>query len=87
VNDELQLLALEGKVDLSDGQQTETVPAVTGVKVKLPKDSNGSSSNVGKKSWLTNDEIGILIVVAGAVAAGVAVGIINSQSSSPVTPP
>jgi hypothetical protein len=87
VNDELQLLALEGKVDLSDGQQTETVPAVTGVKVKLPKDSNGSSSNVGKKSWLTNDEIGILIVVAGAVAAGVALGIINSQSSSPVTPP
>jgi hypothetical protein len=87
VNDELQLLALEGKVDLSDGQQSTPVPAVTGVKVKLPKDSNGSSANVGKKSWLTNDEIGILIVVAGGVAAGVALGIINSQNSSPVTPP
>jgi hypothetical protein len=86
VNDELQLLALEGKVDLSDGQQTEPVPAVSGVKLKLPKDSNGSSSTVGKKSWLTNDEIGILIVVAGAVAAGVALGIINSQNASPVTP-
>ena len=87
-NDELQLLALEGKVDLSDGQQSTPVPAVSGVKVKLPKDSNGSSSSVGKKSWLTNDEIGILIVVAGGVAAGVALGIINSQSSSPpVTPP
>lgn len=87
VNDELQLLALEGKVDLSDGQQSEPVPAVSGVKLKVPKDSNGSSSTVGKKSWLTNDEIGLLIVVAGAVAAGVALGIINSQSSSPVTPP
>ena len=88
VNDELQLLALEGKVDLSDGQQSTPVPAVTGVKVKLPKDSSGSSSSsVGKKSWLTNDEIGILVVVAGAVAAGVALGIINSQNSSPVTPP
>jgi hypothetical protein len=87
VNDELQLLALEGKVDLSDGQQSTPVPAVTGVKVKVPKDSNGSPSSVGKKSWLTNDEIGILVVVAGAVAAGVALGIINSQNSSPVTPP
>jgi hypothetical protein len=88
VNDELQLLALEGKVDLSDGQQTTPVPAVSGVKLKVPKDSNGSPSSVGKRSWLTNDEIGILIVVAAAVAAGVAVGIINSQNAtSPVTPP
>ena len=87
VNDELQLLALEGKVDLSDGQQSTPVPAVTGVKVKLPKDSSGSSSSgVAKKSWLTNDEIGILIVVAGAVAAGVAVGIIKSQDAKPVSP-
>jgi len=87
-NDELQLLALEGKVDLSDGQQSEPVPAVSGVKLKLPKDSSGSSPSVGKKSWLKNDEIGLLILVAGGVAAGVAVGIINSQnSSSPVTPP
>ena len=88
VNDELQLLALEGKVDLSDGQQSTPVPAVSGVKLKVPKDSSGSSaSSVAKKSWLTNDEIGILIVVAGGVAAGVALGIINSQNSSPVTPP
>ena len=87
VNDELQLLALEGKVDLSDGQQSTPVPAVSGVKLKVPKDSNGSSTGVAKKSWLTNDEIGILIVVAGGVAAGVAVGIINSQNSSPVSAP
>ena len=61
---------------------------MSGVKLKLPKDSNGSSSPTvnNKKSWLTNDEIGILIVVAGGVAAGVALGIMNSQSSSPVTP-
>jgi len=87
VNDELQLLALEGKVDLSDGQQSTPVPAVSGVKIKVPKDSNDSRSKAGGKSWLTNDEIGILIVVAGGVAAGVALGIINSQSSTPVTPP
>lgn len=84
VNDELQLLALEGKVDLSDGQESTPVPAVTGVKVKVPKDSSTTGS---KRRWLTNDEIGILVVVAGAVAAGVALGIINSQNSSPVTPP
>lgn len=84
VNDELQLLALEGKVDLSDGQESTPVPAVTGVKVKVPKDSSTKGS---KRRWLTNDEIGILVVVAGAVAAGVALGIINSQNSSPVTPP
>jgi hypothetical protein len=86
VNDELQLLALEGKVDLSDGQQSEPVPAVSGVKLKLPKDSNDSTSTGGKR-WLTNDEIGILLVVAAGVAAGVALGIVNSQSSTPVTPP
>jgi hypothetical protein len=84
VNDELQLLALEGKVDLSDGQESTPVPAVTGVKVKVPRDSSTKGS---KRRWLTNDEIGILVVVAGAVAAGVALGIINSQNSSPVTPP
>ena len=88
VNDELQLLALEGKVDLSDGQQSEPVPAVSGVKLKVPKDSkgsNGSPSKGGGKSWLRNDEIGILIVVAAAVAAGVAVGIINSENATPVS--
>lgn len=84
VNDELQLLALEGKVDLSDGQESTPVPAITGVRVKVPKDPSTKGS---KRRWLTNDEIGILVVVAGAVAAGVALGIINSQNSSPVTPP
>ena len=86
-NDELQLLALEGRVDLSDGQQTTPVPAVTGVKVKLPKESDGSTSTASKRRWLTNDEIGILIVVAAAVAAGVALGVVNSENAKPVTPP
>jgi hypothetical protein len=87
-NDELQLLALEGRVDLSDGQQSTPVPAVSGVKLKVPKDSNGSSSTspVGKRSWLKNDEIGLLILVAAAVAAGVALGIVNSENATPVTP-
>ena len=85
VNDELQLLALEGKVDLSDGQQSEPVPAVSGVRVKVPKDSSGSTA--GGKRWLTNEEIGILVAVAAAVAAGVALGIVNSENATPpVTP-
>ena len=87
-NDELKLLALEGKVELSDGQESAPVPAVSGVKVKVPKDSGGSPSTVGRRRWLNNDEIGILIVVAAAVAAGVALGIVNSgNASTPVTPP
>jgi hypothetical protein len=89
VGDELQLLALEGRVDLSDGQQTEPVPATTGVKIKLPKrtkESKESRRNAGGKSWLHNDDIGLLMVVAGAVTAGVVLGIVNSQNAQPVTP-
>lgn len=86
-NDELQLLALEGKVDVSDGQQTQPVPAVRGLRVKLPKDKDSENSPRGaaRWSWLHNDDIGILIVVAGAVAAGVAVGLINSENATPVS--
>jgi hypothetical protein len=85
VNDELQLLTLEGKVDLSDGQQTEPIPATTGVRVKVSKDSKDSPSPAGR-SWLRNDDIGILIVVAAGIAAGVALGIINSQNVKPASP-
>jgi hypothetical protein len=89
VNDELQLLALEGKVDVIDGQESTPVPAVTGVKIKLPQRSQDSKGPRRRAAagwiWLHNDDIGILIVVAGAIAAGVALGVINSQNQTPVT--
>ncbi len=84
VNDELQLLALEGKVDVIDGQETTPVPAVSGVKIKLPQHSTNPGASAGR-SWLTSDDVGILVVVAGAIAAGVALGVINSQNQTPVT--
>ena len=87
VNDELQLLALEGKVDVSDGQQTEAVPAVRGLRVKLPKEPRSSAGTASRWSWLHNDDIGILLVVAGAIAAGVTLGIVNSQNATPISAP
>ena len=77
VNGEVEVLALEGSVSVSDGQETTQVPATKGV--KFPR--------IGKPGWLRNDDIGILIVVAAAIIAGVTIGIINSQQSKAVTPP
>jgi hypothetical protein len=83
--DGLRLLALEGRVELTDTQKlTQPVPAATGVKIKLPtkdKDSD-DSRRLGGRSWLSNDDIGLLIVLAAAVTAGVTLGIVNSQNSS-----
>ena len=76
INGELQVLALEGTVSVSNGQDTTSVPATKGV--KFPR--------VGRPSWLSNDDIGILIVVAAAIAAGVTLGIVNSQNAKPVSP-
>jgi hypothetical protein len=76
INGELQVLALEGTVYVSDGQDTTPVPATKGV--KFPR--------VGRPSWLSNDDIGILIVVAAAIVAGVTLGIVNSQNATPVSP-
>ncbi len=77
INGEVQVLALEGSVSVNDGQETTQVPATKGVSIGSP----------GKHlSWLLNDDIGILIVVAAAVAAGVAVGVVNAQNAKPVSP-
>ena len=85
--DELQVVALEGSVEVSDGQQSTTVPAVRGGKIGIGK----SKDNRPKKkrfAWLRNDDIGMIVLVGGAVAAGVAVGLVNSGNSKPsVTPP
>lgn len=87
VDGELQVLTLEGTVYVSNGQEQTPVPATKGV--KLPKDTGQSGGAGTKPSWITNPDIGILVVVAAAIAAGVTVGIINSQNSkaaSPATP-
>ena len=77
LNGSLEVLALEGSVLVSDGQQTTQVPATRGVSI----------GSLGKHlSWLRNDDIGILIVVAAAITAGVTLGIVNAQNAKPVTP-
>jgi hypothetical protein len=90
-NGELQLLALEGRVDVSDGQETTPVPAGTGAKIKLPKSSTSAGGSSGSSghwwTWLTNDDIGILIVVAAAIAAGVTLGVVNSANAAPLSAP
>jgi hypothetical protein len=83
-NDELQLVALEGTVNVIDGQESTPVPAIKGAKIKLPKGA-ASPSSTSHMNWLSNEDIGILLVVAGGIAAGVALGIANSSSSTPVS--
>ena len=77
VNGTVQVLALEGTVSVNDGQQTTQVPATKGVSV----------GGIGKNmSWLLNDDIGILIVVASAIVAGVTLGVVNALNAKPATP-
>ncbi|HEX7423936.1 MAG TPA: hypothetical protein VF311_08625 [Terriglobales bacterium] len=80
INGELQVLALEGTIYVSDGQQTTPVPTTKGVSLPLPRS--------GRKgiAWLYNDDVGILIVVAAAITAGVTLGIVNAQNAKPVSP-
>jgi hypothetical protein len=84
INGELQVLALEGTVYVTDGQQTTSVPASKGVSVPLHRD-NAAPAAKGM-SWMNNEEVGILIVVAAAIVAGVTLGIVNSQNAKPVSP-
>ncbi len=84
-DDELQVVALEGSVDVNDGQQTTTVPAVRGGKIGIGK----SKDNRHRKrfAWLRNDDVGIVVLVGAAVAAGVAVGLANSDNKKPTATP
>jgi hypothetical protein len=82
---ELRVLALEGKVLVSDGTQEKPVPATRGVGV--PKDSGGKTAGTPEgMHWLTNPEIGMLIVVAAAITAGVTVGIVNAHNAKSTSP-
>ena len=77
VNGAVQVLVLEGTVSVNNGQETTQVPATKGVSIGSP----------GKHiSWLLNDDIGVLIVVAAAITAGVTLGIVNAQNAKPVSP-
>lgn len=77
VNGTVQVLALEGTVSVNDGQQTTQVPATKGVSI-------GSAGR--NFSWLLNDDIGILIVVAAAITAGVTLGVVNALNAKPASP-
>jgi hypothetical protein len=83
---ELRVLVLEGNVLVSDGTQEKPVPATTGVKLPSPRSSGQAGDPAKGMSWLTNPEIGILIVVAAAITAGVTLGIVNAHNAKSVSP-
>jgi hypothetical protein len=83
IDGELQVLTLEGQIYVSDGQEQTPVPATKGV--ALPTDKSAGQAGKGL-SWLSNADIGILIVVAAAVTAGVTLGIVNAENSKPASP-
>lgn len=88
VDDDLKVVALKGDLTIGDGPQPTTVPATKGVDIPPQAGTNGGST-AARMSWMSNSELGILIVVAAAVVAGVTLGIVNSQnakSSSPSIP-
>ena len=78
INGTVQVLALEGTVTVNDGQESTQVPATKGVSI------GGVGKHLG---WLRNDDIGILIVVAAAIIAGVTLGIVNSEKPASPTGP
>lgn len=89
--DDVKVVALEGVVYVSDGQQTTPVPATRGVNIGLgrKKDKRAATNYPGAKkvTWLNNDDIGLIIVIAAGIAAGVTLAIVNSQhSQQPATP-
>jgi ferric-dicitrate binding protein FerR (iron transport regulator) len=73
---EVQVLALEGRVYVDDGQQQTPVPPTRGV--KLPKIGKGGG-------WINDPDIGTLIVVAAAITAGVTLGIVNAENAKPAS--
>ena len=82
VNDHLKIVALAGDLVVGEGQDQTPVPATKGIDVS--KGKNGDPTM--RHAWLSDPDIGILIVVGAAIAAGVTVGIINSQNSKSTSP-
>ena len=92
VNGAVQILALQGTVAVSDGNEAVNVPANAAVSVNAgePQQPTATKPTIRVPrphiGWLHNDDIGILIVVALAIAAGVALGIYNAKHAPPATP-
>ena len=82
VGDHLRIVALAGDLTVGEGQDQTPVPATKGVDVSKGK----SGDPTMRHSWLSDPDVGILIVVGAAIAAGVTVGIINSQNSKSASP-
>ncbi len=88
VGNDLKVVALEGRVFVNDGVQTTPVPATRGLHVDLGSKSSNKYPGARSAGWLSNDDIGILIVVAAGIAAGVTLGVVNAlNNSQPATPP
>jgi hypothetical protein len=88
VNDDLKVVALKGDLTIGDGPQPTTVPATKGVDIP-PQAGTSGGSTAARMSWMSNSDLGILIVVAAGIVAGVTLGVVNSQngkSSSPSIP-
>lgn len=90
--DTVKVVTLEGVVYVTDGQQTTPVPATRGVNIGIgrKKDKGANTEDypgARKPTWLTNDDIGFVILIAAGIAAGVTLAIVNSQNSQqPATP-
>ena len=82
IDGEVQVLTLEGQVYVGDGLQQAPVPATKGVGVS----GKSASGQAGKLTWLSNPDIGILIVVAAAVVAGVTLGVVNAENNKAASP-
>ena len=88
VDDDLKVVALKGDITIGDGPQQTTVPATKGVSIPSQAGTKAGST-AARMSWMSNGDLGILVVVAAGIVAGVTVGIVNSQngkSASPSTP-
>lgn len=86
--DSLKVVALAGNLLVGEGQDQTPVPATKGVNVGNGKNKNQTNAPAAKgpPRWLTDPDIGILIVVGAAVAAGVALGIVNAENARSATP-
>jgi hypothetical protein len=89
VGDELLVAALEGSVSVAQDQEGGAIPPNKGVHIKLrkKKKAGGAEGNEKRIGWLHNDDLGLLLLLAGGITAGVALGLVNSQGSTPAATP
>jgi hypothetical protein len=89
--DKVQIASLVGDLKVIAGDQTVVVPAGKGIMMNA-FDENDPPRTAKKRNtgWLNNDDLATLILISGAVAAGVGLGLYNALkddgSVSPVAP-